>query len=90
MGNADQPRTSAPLLMDARGAARLVGVSTRTWWAFHSAGRTPLPIRLGCRCTRWRRAELIAWIEAGCPARDRWHAMTRLRPGYGGREGGRP
>ena len=24
------------------------------------------------RSRRWRRAEIVAWVTAGCPARDRW------------------
>jgi len=69
----------APLLLDARAAARLCGVSMRTWWTLHSAGKTPLPIRLN-RCTRWRADELAAWIAAGCPARDRWTTLKGGRP----------
>lgn len=60
-----------PLLLDAKDAARLCGVSARTWWSLHAAGRCPLPVRLNRR-TLWRRDELAAWIAAGCPARDRW------------------
>lgn len=36
------------------------------WWSMFSAGRTPR--------ARWRRAELLAWIEAGCPDREAWEA----------------
>ena len=43
----------APLLLDVRAAARLCGVSVRTWWALYSAGKTPIPMRLGRR-TLWR------------------------------------
>jgi len=70
----------APLLVDVRAAARLCSVSPRTWWSLHAAGKTPLPIRFGRRCTRWRAEELHAWIAAGCPARDRWEAMRGKRP----------
>ncbi len=64
----------APLLVDAKGAARLCGVSMRTWWSLHAAGKIPLPVRLGRR-TLWRATGpegLDAWVSAGCPARDRW------------------
>ena len=27
------------------------------------------------RSVRWRRGELLAWLDAGCPSRDRWMAM---------------
>lgn len=68
----------APLLLDARQAAALCGVSVRTWWSLHSSGRCPLPVRLNRR-TLWRRDELAAWISATCPARDRWEAMKGAR-----------
>ena len=58
-------------LIDAAAAARLCGVSKSGWWAFHAAGRCPLPVRLG-RATRWRRDELSDWIDAGCPSRSKW------------------
>ena len=73
------PVAPAPLLLDAREAARLCGVSMRTWWALHSAGKTPLPVRLGRR-TLWRFDELAAWIVAGCPARDRWEQIKQALP----------
>jgi predicted DNA-binding transcriptional regulator AlpA len=81
------PFAERPLLLDARAAARLCGVSRAHFLALSTAGKVPLPVRLGRR-TLWRGAELAAWIEAGCPARDRWHTMTRPGP-YGGQEGGR-
>ena len=62
-------RPERPLLLSADQAAHLSGVSRRTWWSLHAAGKTPLPVRLGRR-TLWRAAELAAWIAAGCPARE--------------------
>jgi len=78
--DAVDPNTSTrvavpPLLVGAIEAARLCGVSERTWWTLHAGGRCPLPVRLGRR-TLWRADELPAWIAAGCPARDRWQAIT--------------
>ena len=73
------PQAPAPLLLSAKAAARLCGVSARTWWALRSAGKTPLPVRLNRR-TLWRADELAAWCKAGCPARDRWQAMRGARP----------
>ncbi len=70
------PVAPAPLLLDARAAAKLCGISRSHFLAMHSAGRVPLPIPLGRR-TLWRAAELGAWIEARCPARDRWEALRR-------------
>jgi predicted DNA-binding transcriptional regulator AlpA len=66
----------APLLVDAREAAALCGVGKSLWWSLTAQGRTPAKVRLG-RCTRWNRRELLAWIEAGCPCRDRWELIGR-------------
>jgi len=75
----DTPATMSALLVGAAEAAALCGVSRSTWWALHSSGRVPLPVRLGGR-TLWRRAELEEWVAAGCPARVRWEEI-----GEGGR-----
>ena len=73
------PAPAAPLLVDAREAARLCGVSRSTFWALHSAGKVPLPVHLGRR-TLWRVSELAAWTEAGAPPRDRWQVLRGARP----------
>jgi excisionase family DNA binding protein len=61
---ADEPRASR--LITADEVAALLGLSARTVWRMHSAGKLPEPIRLG-RAVRWRHKEIDAWIEAGCP-----------------------
>jgi predicted DNA-binding transcriptional regulator AlpA len=67
-------------LVDAATAAQICDVSRSKWWSMFSAGRTPRAIRtLGKRCPRWRRAELLAWIEAGCPDREAWEAAGASR-----------
>lgn len=66
--------TPAPLLVDAKAAARLCGVSRAHFWAMHSAGKVPLPVRLGRR-TLWRTAELADWTAAGCPAAQPMESM---------------
>ena len=69
-----------PLLVDATTAATLCGgISQRTWWSLHAAGKTPLPVRLGRR-TLWRVDELADWCKAGCPSRDRWQGSKGVRP----------
>ncbi len=72
------PPVIPPLLVSASEAARLCGVSRTSWWALHSAGRVPLPVRLGRR-TLWRVAELAEWVEAGCPPRRMWEARKGLK-----------
>lgn len=70
----------SPFLIDAQDVSLLLSVSERHVWSLHSAGRLPLPVRLG-RTTRWRADELRAWLDAGCPERSRWEQQ---------REGSRP
>ena len=68
----------ASLLLDAWGAGALCGLSRSHFWPMHSAGRVPLPVRLGRR-TLWRRDELTAWVAAGCPMRVRWLAICEAK-----------
>lgn len=58
-------------LLDVVTVAELCGCSARTVRRLADAGRMPRPLRLGS-LVRWRRAELEAWIGAGCPPLDRW------------------
>ena len=62
------------LLIGAKEVARLLSIVPSTLWSWHSAGKLPAPIRLGGR-TLWRRAELEAWVAAGCPSRERWETF---------------
>lgn len=54
--------------------AELLGVSERHIWGLNASGRLPAPIRLG-RSVRWNRDEIVAWVGAGGPPRDRWERM---------------
>lgn len=64
----------APLLVDAKTAAKLLSIGKTKLYQLHAAGRVPMPIRLG-RAVRWNADELRAWTAAGCPSRERWQAM---------------
>ena len=64
-----------PLLIHDTEAARLAGIARSTLHALRAAGKWgPIPIRLG-RALRFKRAEVVAWIEAGCPDARTWEAM---------------
>lgn len=71
---ADPTTPVEPIAFPAADAARFIGVSPSHFYALQKTGRLPLPVRLG-RCVRWRRAELSAWMDAGCPALERWNVM---------------
>ena len=67
----DAPPVDAPqaeaLLLTADDVSRLLAVSRLTIFRWRAAGRLPAPVRVG-RVVRWRRSEIIAWIDAGCPS----------------------
>lgn len=63
-------------LMGVNDVAGFLGVSARQVWNLRSQGLLPEPVRLG-RSSRWRRAELVAWIDAGCPALDEWTEIAK-------------
>lgn len=56
-----------PLLVNAKQAAKLCGMSLSGWYDFANAGMTPPSIYLGKRCRRWSVADLRKWCELGCP-----------------------
>ena len=49
----------ATLLLNAREAARLAGISEPSWWRHHAAGLVPDAVKIG-RSTRWRR---VGWTR---------------------------
>lgn len=57
-----------PLLITAEEFGNLLQISERTIWRLNSAGEIPKPVRIG-GTVRWRREEVMQWIEAGCPRR---------------------
>jgi hypothetical protein len=67
-----------PLLVGAKEAARLCGVSPATWARMKSAGRLPACLWVSKRVL-WRVEELREWVEAGCPDRKAWDAMRDAR-----------
>ncbi len=62
------------MLIDARAAWTLCGLSKSSWYKNLSCGRIPRPVKIG-GALRWRRLELEEWIAAGCPARSAWEGM---------------
>lgn len=56
-----------PILIDAKEAARLCGVSRSLWYKLQSAGRLPKPKRLGRRVL-WVVDDIRAWLSQ--PGRD--------------------
>jgi predicted DNA-binding transcriptional regulator AlpA len=65
---------SEPLLLTDRQAAALCGCSRASWHRWRAAGKLPPAVRLG-RKLLWRRAEIVAWVDAGCPDAAAWQAI---------------
>jgi predicted DNA-binding transcriptional regulator AlpA len=76
----DQPASPSlavePLLLTARQAAALYGISPATWHRWNAGGRVPACVRIGTT-VRWRRSELAAHIEAGAPDRLAWERLKQ-------------
>lgn len=66
----DAATAPAAALLDVAAVAELLDCSRQHVRRLADAGRMPRPLRIGSLC-RWRRAELDAWLAAGCPRQDR-------------------
>lgn len=64
-----------PLLLRAEDAARMVGLSGRTWQRLDVEGAVPAAVRLGSG-RRWALPTLHRWVELGCPSRERFNELS--------------
>jgi excisionase family DNA binding protein len=71
-------RKDSDLLVTVDEAAVMCKVSKTTFYKLHASGKTPRKVKLGA-LARWRRQELLDWIKAGCPSREKWEAMSGKR-----------
>ncbi len=58
-----------PLVLSAEQLAKLLDISERTLWRLLSSGKLLKPVRFGGN-TRWRYAEVMKWLDEGCPAQS--------------------
>jgi len=72
------PQAPEVLAVDAKAAARMIGVSRALWYSMDSAAQIPAGVHLGRRRV-WPLTELREWLAAGCPSRDRWQAIRGVR-----------
>ena len=71
-GTAEGPsEAGAGLLIDIDQLSLLLRRSVASLERDQAAGRLPAQVYVG-GSRRWRRAEVEAWVAAGCPARVRW------------------
>jgi excisionase family DNA binding protein len=65
-GRTAGPDQAQAELLDVGAVAALLQCSGRHVYRLADAGKMPRPIKLG-QLVRWRRAELIRWLDDGCP-----------------------
>ena len=53
-------------LLTTRQVSEMLNVGQRSVWRWSHSGRMPAPVRIG-NAVRFRRAEIVDWLEAGCP-----------------------
>ncbi len=54
----------ADALLRMETVTQATGLSPATVYRKLAAGDFPKPVRLGARCTRWKAADVRAWIQA--------------------------
>lgn len=65
--------TAEPVAVGRTVAAKLHGLSPRTWSSLDARGLIPRGLRIGRR-RLWLLAELRRWAAAGCPSREQWES----------------
>jgi predicted DNA-binding transcriptional regulator AlpA len=71
---------AASLLIDIEELSALLNRSVASLERDQAAGRVPAPVYVGSS-KRWRRAEVEAWVAAGCPVQTGQGASTAARTG---------
>jgi predicted DNA-binding transcriptional regulator AlpA len=61
------------LLVDAKDAAALCGISPASWYRLKASGQTPASVKLG-GSVRYRVEDLKRWVALGCPPRKEFEA----------------
>ena len=65
-----------PLMIDAKTASRMCGVSARTWATWISTGQAPPSIKINGR--RLYRCDLLKfWVRENCPSLDKFMALQK-------------
>ena len=68
-----EQQTAAEELWNIKQVKMPTGLSERTLWRLNDSGKIPACIRLG-RSVKWRRSDILKWIELGCPDRTTFEA----------------
>jgi predicted DNA-binding transcriptional regulator AlpA len=87
---ADPAGTIRPELLTREQAAAFLAIGLTALSDLDARGFLPSPVRLGdgARLVRYSRAELVAWVAAGCPARAKWNVIKAAAGAPGRRAAG--
>lgn len=72
--------TTEEELLTVKRLERITGRDERSIWRDNDAGRLPAPVRI-CRSVRWRKSDILRWIELGCPSRKEFEARKEAKDG---------
>ena len=65
-------------MLNVKDLSKCLRVSTRQIHRMSKSATIPRPLRIG-GCTRWRAAEVAAWLRAGSPPRERWNWQSEQK-----------
>jgi predicted DNA-binding transcriptional regulator AlpA len=71
----------AGLLIDGKTLAKLLNVSYRTIYRLQSLKSMPESVKIG-NMVRWRLAEIIEWVDNGCPSKCQMPEYKKKRRKY--------
>lgn len=71
------PNCRDAIAVSGNDAARLLGLSGRTWRRLDAQGLVPRAVRIG-QSKRWSIEDLRQWVAAECPARARWESTKKV------------
>lgn len=65
-------------MLNVADLSRCLKISVRQVHRLNKSGSLPRPLRIG-GCTRWRAAEIAAWLQAGSPPRAQWNWQSKQK-----------
>jgi predicted DNA-binding transcriptional regulator AlpA len=64
-----------PEFIDADQLGPMLAMSRAAVYRANDDGVIPRPVEIGVRGLRWRRREIVAWVDSGSPTRVVWESM---------------
>lgn len=68
----------SPILLTAKEAWTLCRMKKTSWYKNLALKAIPQPVRIK-GMVRWRKDEILDWIEAGCPTQSKWRWVPQKK-----------